>query len=136
MSATVETWTLRLRTLEAMAELVRAHIAIAALPLPRWSRRFALSGTAETAQIALARCLAAHVVRGAGRLPIASKCLPQALALSRMLRRRGVPHRLIVAVRPAAARGRGDDLHAWIELAGQTVLGELPGPWLPVLSLG
>lgn len=79
--------------------------------------------------------LAAHVRRGAGRLPFESKCLPQALALSRMARRRAVPHSLVIAARPLGARSGMDDLHAWIEVGGRIVLGEIPGPWIRVLAL-
>ncbi len=27
------------------------------------------------------------------------------------------------------------ELHAWVEVGGDIVLGELPGPWIPVLRL-
>lgn len=64
-----------------------------------------------------------------------SKCLPRAIALSRMLRRRGIAHRLVIAARPAGARNGADDLHAWIEMGGTIVLGELPGNWIQVLGL-
>lgn len=123
-------WRLRARTLEAMAGLAAARVVIALVPLARWRDRFGLGGPSNADALVEARKLAAHVRRGAGRLPIASKCLPQALALSWMLRRRRITHRLTIAARPTEARGAGDDLHAWIELDGVIVLGELPGPWL------
>lgn len=131
----IETWRLRSRTIEAMAELVLARTVIAALPLPRWDRHFALAGTPTAGQCKAAQRLSAHVRRAGQRLPFAGKCLPQALALSRMLRRRGVPHRLVIAARPATARGGTDDLHAWVAAGDAIVLGALPGPWLTVLTL-
>jgi hypothetical protein len=57
------------------------------------------------------------------------------MALSWMLRRRAIPHRLAMAARPAGQRGGADDLHAWVEASGIIVLGELPGPWIVVESL-
>lgn len=118
-----------------MAALIAARGVIAMAPLERWRGRFGLAGPVTPAALAEAWRLAAHVRRGAGRLPFTAKCLPQALALSRMLRRRGIAHRLIIAARPDAARTGADDLHAWIEVDGTIVLGDLPGPWLPLFSL-
>ncbi|MFM5925063.1 MAG: lasso peptide biosynthesis B2 protein [Novosphingobium sp.] len=131
----VESWRLRCRTIEAMGALVLARAVIAALHLSRWNRHFGLAGTPTAAQCEEACRLSAHVRRAAQRLPLNWKCLPQALALSRMLRRRGVPHLLVIAARPAGARSGADDLHAWIAAGDMIVLGALPGPWLPVLTL-
>lgn len=128
-------WRLRARTLEAMVGLVAARAVIAMVPLPRWRGCFGLGGAPGADALAQARALAAHVRRGAGRLPHSSKCLPQALALSWMLRRRRIAHRLTIAARPTEMRGAGDDLHAWIELDGVIVLGELPGPWMALFIL-
>ena len=118
-----------------MARLIAARGVVALMPLERWHGRFGLTGPVTPAALAEARRLAAHVRRGAGRLPLASKCLPQALALSRMLRRRRIAHHLIIAARPDAARTGKDDLHAWIEVDTAIVLGDLPGPWMPLFSL-
>lgn len=128
-------WRLRARTIEAMAGLIAARAVIAFVPLAHWHGHFGQAGSISSEGLAEARRLAAHVRRGAARLPIETKCLPQALALSRMLRRRKIAHRLTIAARPTAVRGAGDDLHAWIELDGVIVLGELPGPWLKLFIL-
>ncbi len=133
--AEINRWRLRGRTLEAMAALIAARGVVAIMPLERWRGRFGLAGPAAADTLADAQRLAAHVRRGAGRLPFEAKCLPQALALSRMLRRRQIAHRLIIAARPDAARTGHDDLHAWIELDGIIVLGNLPGPWLTLFTL-
>lgn len=85
---------------------------------------------------AIVRRLAAHIERAAWRLPFAVKCLPQAVALSWQLRRRSIAHRIVIAVRPPGARGGEDDLHAWVECGSAIVLGELPGPWAEIHTLG
>jgi hypothetical protein len=118
-----------------MAWLVVARLTITLVPLPRWHRLFGLGGAVRPADVATARKHARHVDRAAMRLPLECKCLPRAMALSRILRRRGVAHRLTIAVRPLAERAGRDDLHAWIDVGGETVIGDLPGPWAPVLAL-
>lgn len=118
-----------------MLGLLAARCAIALVPLKAWRGRLGLAGEASDTAIRQARKLAQHVDRAARRLPLAAKCLPRAMALSRMLRARGLPHRMVIAARPAGTRGGADDLHAWVEIAGTIVLGDLPGPWLPVLIL-
>jgi hypothetical protein len=42
----------------------------------------------------------------------------------------------VIAVRAPEARGSDDDLHAWVEVAGETIIGDLPGPWVETLRLG
>lgn len=133
--ADLPAWRLRLRTLEAMAALAAARGAVLALGFERWRGSLGWPGAASAAQLNQARRLAAHVERAATRLPFATKCLPRAAALSALLRRRAVAHRVVLAARPAPARGTDDDLHAWVEVAGMVVLGDLPGPWVEVLSL-
>lgn len=116
--------------------LVQARALIAWVPFARWRRRLGLAGEAGAGCLGTARQLAAHVERGAWRLGLPVKCLPRAMALSWLLRRRGIAHRLIVAVRPQAEReGAADALHAWVECGGETVLGALEGPWIVVLDL-
>lgn len=118
-----------------MAALLAARGVVALVPLERWRGHFGQTGIAGPEALAEARRIAAHVRRGAGRLPFPTKCLPQALALSRMLRRRQIAHSLVIAVRPDSARTGHDDLHAWIEMDGAIVLGDLPGPWLPLFTV-
>jgi len=91
---------------------------------------------ASNGSLDVARRLAADVEWAAKRMPGTVKCLPQAMALSWMLRRRGIVHAAIIAVRPNSLRGSPDDLHAWIEVGGQRVIGDLPGPWVETLRLG
>ena len=131
----VETWMGRLTTIEAMAALALARLAIALIPIRAWA---AIPGKARADardDRTAALRLAARVERGAGRLPFAVQCLPRAMALSLMLGRRGIAHRLVIAARPAGQRGEGDALHAGVEAGGEVVIGALPGPWIPVYTL-
>jgi aryl-alcohol dehydrogenase-like predicted oxidoreductase len=79
---------------------------------------------------------AGHVEWAAVRLPFSTKCLPQAMALSWMLRRKGISHQLVLAARPAHLRDSADALHAWVEVDGTKIVGDLPGPWIETLRLG
>ena len=134
MSA-ADPWRARARTAEAIALLALARLLVAAAPFARWRGRLGLAGEAAPEQHRLARQLAGHVERGAWRLGLPLKCLPRAMALSWMLRRRGIAHRLVMAARPQSDRGGADEaLHAWVECADETVLGALDGPWLEVFA--
>ena len=127
-------WAARRLTLQAAAALIAARWRVRLVPFGRWSAGLGLAGTASAHQQQLANRLARHVERAAWRLPGTSKCLPQAMALSHLLRVRSIPHRLTLAVRPRTARGGLDDLHAWVSCGGVIVLGDLPGPWIEVLA--
>jgi hypothetical protein len=61
--------------------------------------------------------------------------LPRAAALSWILRKRGIAHAVVFAVRPEQLRDSPDPLHAWVEIAGVRVIGDLPGPWVETLRL-
>ena len=126
----VETRRLRGRTLEAMVALCLARLAVAWLPFGIWRGSLGLSGIALPDAAIEAQRLARHVDRAADRLPFSTLCLPRAMALSRLLLRRGIPHQLVIAARPASQRSGTDDLHAWVEAGGHIVLGEIAGPWL------
>lgn len=131
----LERWQSRARTGEAIAELLLAQITIRLIPVRRWPGRFGLAQDSLSANCKMSATLARHVERGAHRLPFTSRCLPKALALSRMLKRRRISHHLVIAARPASSGCHRRELHAWIEQDGSVVLGDLPGPWLPVLRL-
>ena len=131
-------WKSRIRTAAAMASLCSARLAVAALPFNRW--RGTLGGTQNSptsnVEIDRARRFADHVNWAAKLLPFSTKCLPRAMALSWMLRAKDIDHCVVFAVRPAEKRGSDDQLHAWVEVAGETIIGELPGPWVETLRLG
>ena len=118
-----------------MALLALARVLVRYARFASWRGRLGLGGTAGPAQVLMARKLGRHVERAASRLPGTSKCLPQAMALSWMLRARHFPHCVALMVRPAAARSGSDDLHAMVRCGDQTVLGNIPGPWIETLVL-
>jgi hypothetical protein len=117
--------------------LSAARIVVALVPLRIWrgsvGGRPGCSGAADAGAV---KRLAEHIERAAWRLPFKAKCLPQAIALSWQLRRRGFGHRVVFAVRPPALRKHDDALHAWVECGGAIVLGALDGPWLAVHAQG
>ena len=129
-------WPLRRLTLEAAFSLLFARVLVALRPLSRWHDSLGHPGSNSPDRQALieARRLANHVDRAAARLPGTSLCLARAIALSRMLRRRGIGHGMVIAIRPARLRGGSDDLHAWVEVDGGIAIGDLPGPWAIVFS--
>ena len=119
-----------------MAALSVAQFLVAVVPLKWWRGTLGLAmHSAEPARLADAERLAAHIDWAARRLGGGAKCLPRAMALSWLLRRSGLPHAVVFAVRPPDLRGRDDDLHAWVEVAGRTLIGNLPGPWVETLHL-
>ena len=118
-----------------MALLCRARLLVAWVPLERWRHSLGLAADADGRSDA-ARRLAADIEWGAKRLPFETKCLPRAMALSWMLRRSGIGHAVVIAVRPPELRNTSNDLHAWVEVEGAAILGNLPGPWVETLRLG
>lgn len=129
----IDRWRGRLGTAEALTLLSWARLLIAFARFDRWRVTLGLVGPVR---IADARYCAALVEWAATRQPLEFKCLPRAMALSWMLRRRRLGHTVVIAVRPAGERGSRDDLHAWVEVAGETIIGDLPGPWIETLRLG
>ena len=114
--------------------LCRARLLIALVPLERW--RESLGDSAGRRASDEARRLARQVERAARWLPFETKCLARAMALSWLLRRRRIGHAVVFAVRPPSLREAADALHAWVEIEGETIIGDLPGPWLETLRLG
>lgn len=131
----IEAWVARLRTVRGMGLLCLAWLMVAAVPFRLW-RGWLGGRRGDLPDCTAAQRLAAQIERATWRLPITVKCLPQAAALSWQLRRRGIRHCLVLAVRPLDTRRGGDDLHAWIECDSAIVLGQLPGPWAKIHVLG
>jgi hypothetical protein len=111
-------------------------VIIATLPFNRWRTRLGGKAHAVHPLTADARRFAAHVDWAARLLPFSTKCLPRAMALSWILRSRGIGHCVVFAVRPVELRGAEDQLHAWVEVSGEVILGNLPGPWVETLRMG
>ncbi len=58
----------------------------------------------------------------ARRQPFEAACLPRTIAAQSMLRRRGVPSRLVFGARRPAPGGC-NDYHAWLTVDGERVVG-------------
>jgi hypothetical protein len=57
------------------------------------------------------------------------------MALHWMLTRRGRQTTLVIGVLPGPRRGQLDDLHAWVELGGEVLIGSSPEPFAVLLRL-
>lgn len=132
----IDAWAARALTVEAMIRLLVARLLVALLPFGWWRNRLGGRPGDGVGDSRLVQRMAAHVERAGWRLAIRTACLPRAMALSWMLRRRRIEHVLAIAVRPQERRGEDDALHAWVCHGGEIMLGELPGPWHVVLRLG
>jgi hypothetical protein len=118
-----------------MAALARARFIVAVIPFDRWQHTLGWHGQVSDAGLAIAERFARHVDWAGRWLPFETKCLPRAMALSWILRRKKIAHAVIFAVRPTERRGSDDDLHAWVEVGRRRILGDLPGPWVETLRL-
>lgn len=119
-----------------MGLLCWARVLVEWVPFERWRDTLGFSGCGPTGALADARRLAGQVERAASRLPIRTRCLPRAVALSWLLRKNQVAHTLVIAARPAELRTTAEPLHAWVEVDRTRLIGDLPGPWIEVLRLG
>ena len=118
-----------------MLRLAAARLLIAVLPFGYWRRWLGQHGAARPAQQgpdSETMLLARAVRRGAARLPFETKCLPRAIALHTMLRRRRKPSQLVLGVLDLGQRGTLDDLHAWVESGGEVVIGALDQTFHPL----
>lgn len=129
----------RLPIIMAALLLCRARFLVAAVKFGTWRKSL---GTPEADREQSrpdkeeAKRQAARIERAAQLLPFHIKCLPRAMALSWVLRDRMIRHSVVFAVRPAQFRGSLDDLHAWVEVEGEKVLGDLPGTWAELHRIG
>jgi hypothetical protein len=120
-----------------MTMLLLARIVVAGVPFRLWRDRLGAADAGDqSAGSRTAHQLAADVEWAASRLPLGTKCLPRAMALSWMLRRNRIAHGFVFAVRPESSRLDEDRLHAWVEVGGGRLIGDLPGPWIETLRLG
>ena len=88
------------------------------------------------ADLEQAKRLARHVEWAARWVPFETQCLARAVALSSALRRKGLAHVVVFAARPIDQRTSDDTLHAWVEVDGEKVIGNLPGQWIELLRCG
>lgn len=138
-----QAWRLRLATAEAMLLLLLAQLLVSRLALGRWRALLGPAGNParpvlgpERKASGAPRLIGACVERAAWRLGGGFKCLPKAICAHWMLRRRGLPSRLVIAALPRAARGGPDDLHAWAETDSGVVIGEITEPLVPLSRFG
>jgi len=127
-------WAGRTRTARAIGLLGLARLTVALVPFKRWSHSLGLALGKKA--FADAERLASQVEWAAQRSPFPVKCLPRAMALSWLLRAKGISHAVVFGVRPAELRKSDDPLHAWVEIDNKILIGDLPGPWLQTLRLG
>ena len=125
-----------LLVLEAMLRLITARLTVTSFRFGRWRRRLGSMASGPLAVPAPSmrdRQLARAVERASQRLPFEVKCLPRAMALHAMLRRRRRPSQLVIAALPGCARGTLDDLHAWVEVGGEMLIGAPDRPFYPLV---
>ena len=131
-----ERWQSRARTAQALYALTLARFVVEFLPFERWRSRIGGMQEATASDLDSSRRLAAHVDWAARLLPFEAKCLPRAIALSWLLRRKGLGHAVVIAVRPEELRPSRDALHAWVQVGQVKVMGDLPGPWIEAFRIG
>ena len=136
-----ERWRARATTLEAMVLLLAARALVAGVRFARWRATLGSPLSPGTADPAPGRDgnleprrLARAIERAAARLPGESKCLPRAMALQWLLRRRRLGGVLHLGVRSAAERGTLDDLHAWVTRGGEVLVGASEATHRPVYA--
>ena len=116
--------------LEAMLFLLLGRLLVKHAPMRRWRRWLFMGEEPASAGERLRRApnrrlsrRAARIVRRVARhAPFSAVCLPQAMALQWMLRRRGVESRLVLGAR-RRAHCAGLDFHAWLTVGGKCVIG-------------
>ena len=130
----------RRRVAEAAALLLAARLLVARVPFEKWrgtlGRRLDGKEDPRGLEPELLKLLLAAHKRALARLPLEFKCLPSAMALQWMLRRRGIASVLSIGALPKQGRGSIDDLHAWISVNGTIRLGERPDGYIVLLRLG
>jgi len=109
---------------EAMLGLARAGILLRVLRFTRLSRSLGqhmaeAPNEEAAAHMAEARRIQWAVDTAARNLPWKPVCLPQAVAATRLLRRRGISSTLYLGIDPAA----GYDAHAWVRVGPLIVTG-------------
>lgn len=78
------------------------------------------------------RAVVSAVERAAVRLPVPVRCLPRAMAVQWMARRRDLASVLIIGIE----RDGPTPLHAWVEWEAVTVIGRLPGhAFVPLMAI-
>lgn len=127
MSNKLRIWRHRARVAEAMVWLVLARVLIRHVSLRVWRSslgRIAQEMPPDSGQTTV--MFERAVERAAARLPGDIVCLPRAMALQWMLKRRGHASALLFGVLRERRDGDIRALHAWVEVGGRTVIGADP----------
>lgn len=110
-----------------MILLLVARLLIRFMPLRWWRGSLGrVSDTASSNSEYPNRRIVRAVNRATQRLPIDLVCLPRAMAVQWMLRRRGQPSALVFGILPERGTGDIHALHAWVEAGGVTIIGNDP----------
>jgi hypothetical protein len=118
----------RRRATEAAAELIRASLELRLVPSSRVASLLGTVRLDETVehvgaeQLREAGLTGRDVARAARHLPWHPTCLRQALAVRRMLLRRGISSQLHLGVTSPTV----GEAHAWVTVGGEPVVGR-PG---------
>lgn len=111
---------------EAAVTLAAVKVMLLAVPFDRW--RHLLENPPENVAPQTPTAVSKEVARAVSLLSRYSAgsltCLPQALAVRSMMRRRGLHCQLRVGV--ARARDAGIRAHAWVVYDGEVIIGRLP----------
>jgi hypothetical protein len=109
---------------EALLELAVVRLALRLRPLTALKRGLAPRGrTVDLPRVAWA-------VKSAARVVPRATCLAQALAMQRMLAKRGYPSKMEVGV---AKNQKGLEAHAWLVCDGEVAIGgEAAGQFVPL----
>lgn len=132
-------WPARWLVAEALVLLLLARLLVKIAPLRLWRDSLGLPvGAPDDGEVPspAARILASAVERADWRSPGKAKCLPRAMALHWMMRRRGEASTIAFAILPEARRGTLDDLHAWVESGACIVLGASEEPYRVIARFG
>jgi hypothetical protein len=115
----------RARVGEAMIFLLIVKYLIRAVQMRRWRATLGRVGELGTAEGHPAyRAISYAVTAGARRLPGEYVCLPRAMAVQWMLRRRGVASAIVIGVSAQPQGDRLHALHAWVEGGGNIIIGD------------
>jgi hypothetical protein len=118
---------------EAVACLLAARLALIFIPFPRLARRLGTFVPPTDARVSQVRTATAPdqsrsaveigwaVTRAARYVPFKAVCLPQAMAVRVMLKRRGV--KSVMHFGAAKGQDKPLDAHAWLDAAGVEVTG-------------
>jgi Transglutaminase-like superfamily len=114
-----------------MILLLMARVLIHLVPLRWWRASLGRVGSAahlgvEHGNRLPTRQIVRAVIRATQRLPIEMVCLPRAMAVQWMMRRRGQASALVFGILPERGNGDLHALHAWVEVGTEIIIGDDP----------